>query len=911
VKKSILVFVFLLSTIIFYGQELKIVSGIVKDAKNNETIIGATVTYQKGKGITTDIYGNYSLKLPNGEYNFIVSYVGYQTFEKKVIVDEKNITINFLLEIRTLDEVEIIADYAKTRETPIAFSNISIKQIREELGTRDLVTILNSTPGVYVSEVGGGSGDARVSIRGFDQRNIAVLVDGMPVNDMENGQVYWSNWDGLGDAVRSVQVQRGLGSSKLAIASVGGTMNTITKGIESNPEITIRKDVSSNLIFKTSFVFNTGLLKGGWGLTGAFSKKKGDGFAEQTWTDAYSYFLKIQKRMGNHLISLSGSGAPQSHGQRSANLPIGVYDTTLARSLGIDPRASYPNSVFNELGTNNGIRYNPNAGNLFGKRLNDRVNYFHKPQLNISHFWNVNEKLNISTVLYASFGNGGGTALDNVNSLRDTIENKYIFDQLYTTNSNFVDGFYSVTETKSTNFIKSRVNQHKWYGILSTINYKINNNFSSFIGLDLRSYKGIHYNKVYNLLGGDYVVDSYSDANLPQPTSLTDPNIQLAMRRIGDKIERNYEGFVKWAGGFGQIEYKKDKFSAFFTTSVSQTQYQRKDYYAPRELALTDTIIKNPFQDGDTFLYDGLIYNKNSPEFRTSITEIIKLTGYTFKTGANYNLNRHHNVYVNLGLLKMPPRFDIVFTNTNIAIPEPKMQDVIAFELGYGVTHKKFAANVNTYYTNWKNKPISEFATIRNADGDFVYDAALDALHIGVELDFIYKLSKKIEIEGIVSIGDWVNKSSGSFFLNPLDAPSIIEDTVVFSAQNVHVGDAAQIQFGNSLRYNFFKEGYLKLRSTFFQKHYSRIELYSLRQEPDYDNRDRESWKTPNYFLLDLYAGYAFVYPNYTLRLSAGINNLLDAIYISDAENKNFDAASALVFIGAGRRMTASIGVTF
>ncbi|MES2396484.1 MAG: TonB-dependent receptor plug domain-containing protein, partial [Bacteroidota bacterium] len=126
---------------------------------------------------------------------------------------------------------------AKIRETPVAFSNIGAKQIQEELASRDLPMLLNSTPGAYATEQGGGSGDARVTIRGFDQRNVAVLVDGVPVNDMENGQVYWSNWDGLGDVTRNVQVQRGLGASKLALASIGGTMNIITKGIDSKKEI--------------------------------------------------------------------------------------------------------------------------------------------------------------------------------------------------------------------------------------------------------------------------------------------------------------------------------------------------------------------------------------------------------------------------------------------------------------------------------------------------------------------------------------------------------------------------------------------------------------------------------------------------------------------------------------------------
>lgn len=57
--------------------------------------------------------------------------------------------------------------------------------------------ILNSTPGVYATSVGGGDGDARVSIRGFNAQNVLVLLDGIPMNDMVNGRVFWSNWFGL------------------------------------------------------------------------------------------------------------------------------------------------------------------------------------------------------------------------------------------------------------------------------------------------------------------------------------------------------------------------------------------------------------------------------------------------------------------------------------------------------------------------------------------------------------------------------------------------------------------------------------------------------------------------------------------------------------------------------------------
>ena len=91
--------------------------------------------------------------------------------------------------------------------------------------------MLNTTPGVYATQQGGGDGDARVTIRGFDQTNLAVMVDGVPMNDMETGWVYWSNWSGLTLSFAPHRFSEGW-ASKLAIPSVGGTINILTGGNE-------------------------------------------------------------------------------------------------------------------------------------------------------------------------------------------------------------------------------------------------------------------------------------------------------------------------------------------------------------------------------------------------------------------------------------------------------------------------------------------------------------------------------------------------------------------------------------------------------------------------------------------------------------------------------------------------------
>ena len=122
-----------------------------------------------------------------------------------------------------LEEVVVssrVIDVAKERVTPVAVSTVSAKDISLKVGNLEFPEIMNSTPGVYATKTGGGYGDSRISLRGFDQRNTSFLINGQPVNDMENGRVFWSNWQGLTDVASGIQIQRGLGASRLAVPSV-------------------------------------------------------------------------------------------------------------------------------------------------------------------------------------------------------------------------------------------------------------------------------------------------------------------------------------------------------------------------------------------------------------------------------------------------------------------------------------------------------------------------------------------------------------------------------------------------------------------------------------------------------------------------------------------------------------------
>ena len=196
------------------------INGSVVDALTGDALIGAYV--KSGNAVVaTDLDGRFSLPVPKGTATLEVSYIGYASQTRQVTCDAAEAIVRFRMETLIMQEAVVSADVVISRKTPVAFTNVLPAQIQEELAGRDLPLVLNTTPGVYATQQGGGDGDARVTIRGFDQTNLAVMVDGVPMNDMENGWVYWSNWAGLDLVVRTTQVQRGLGASKLAIPSVG------------------------------------------------------------------------------------------------------------------------------------------------------------------------------------------------------------------------------------------------------------------------------------------------------------------------------------------------------------------------------------------------------------------------------------------------------------------------------------------------------------------------------------------------------------------------------------------------------------------------------------------------------------------------------------------------------------------
>ena len=278
------------------------VKGIVTDGMTNETLIGASV-YIKGTttGATSDTKGNFKFESPTGPKTIVVQYVGYLPIEVSVSVKNGQTsdmgTIQLAVNQVGLKEVIILASVAVSRKTPVAMSTLEPKMIEERLGTMEFPEVLKSTPGVYATKQGGGYGDSRINLRGFESSNTAVMINGVPVNDMEWGGVYWSNWAGLADVTRSMQVQRGLGASKVSAPSLGGSINILTNTTDAKRGGTLSYGIGSDGYNKIGFSVSTGLTEKNWAITILGAKTSGQGYIQGTEFESYSYFVNVSKKI--------------------------------------------------------------------------------------------------------------------------------------------------------------------------------------------------------------------------------------------------------------------------------------------------------------------------------------------------------------------------------------------------------------------------------------------------------------------------------------------------------------------------------------------------------------------------------------------------------------------------------------
>ena len=827
---------------------------------------------------------------------------------QSMVAQETNQEDPVQLDAFVVNEMADFADQAVLGTTPVAFTEFTKETISNELGSRDIPLVLNSAPSIYASEDSGGAGDARVNVRGFSQRNVAIMINGVPTNDMENGWLYWSNWDGLGDVSQSIQLQRGLSNTSLPMPSIGGTMNIITDPSASQAGGSVKVEMGNDGFQKVTGVFNTGILDDKFALTVAAVAKKGDGTFDYGWTKGQGYYLGATWFVNDlNRLELYGIAAPQQHAQRFDG-NIALWSVAEAKKLGYTDAQIAQVNAFNSsprfFGSgplDAGFRFNSNAAPISSSYtgqqyylggthdrydanfMNERVNYYNKPQVNLNWFSEISDTVKLATVLYYSGGEGGGSGT--YGSLL-----RYGYDSPLSQNYDFqstIERNMSQTpdangEKASRGILRNSTNYQDTYGLISKLTFDVTEDLNVTVGADMRTAEIEHYREVRDLLGGDYYVDTRNEF---------DTTADQRKKRLGDKVNYWNTNTVDWLGLFATAKYDRGPISAFGTYGYSSIDYSYLDHF------------------------------KKGVDGNELFAEATGLDGNQIKGGVNYEFTEQFSAFFNAGWVDRAPIFDgAIDDSTGQLVPDPTNEKYTSMEVGgrWSTPDNNFWIAANAYFTTWRDLTGTDV----NEQADLVtYQRGIDSDYNGIEIESAYKVNQWVRLDAAASFGDWTYVNDVAYTQYTISTRQQIPNTNKLYLDGLKVGDQPQTQVTYAVTV-FPTDGLsIKLQSRWYSDYYADYDALTRNNPADRE----QSWKIPSFTVYDLHVNYNLpeTFGPFNVSLFAHAFNLFDSTYIADAsDNSSFEglppghlgvqshsAQSASVFFG--QKFRWNIGAKF
>ena len=774
-------------------------------------------------------------------------------FSLAIVSQEGDDSSDESLSLQELEEVVVtgggVIDLAEDRNTPVATSTIKGSEIQKKIGTQDITMTLVNTPSVYVSGQGGGFGDTRIAVRGFEQDNTAYMLNGQPINGMEDGKMYWSNWSGMNDVASVVQIQRGLGASKLAISSVGGTVNFVMKSTDKKEGGFAYAGFANDNYLKATYSYDTGK-KGKWATSFLMSHWQGDGYNEGTYGQGQTYFLSVGYDVSDkHSLNFLMTGAPQWH------------DQNFGKSL----------SSYLEYGR----KYNNNWGMYGDTYMTERRNFYHKPVFNLNWDWDIDDSSSLNTVFYASTGNGGGTGGrgQRIRNDRGNLDYDAIYG--YNLSTSGAGGNYAAEGGYVT---RASMNMHNWVGMVMKYEKVFSDNLTFNVGADLRTYYGEHFRIVENFHGltswqenirlrnqndnhqtyGSY--GTYKNVITARDMAANPWYATFANFNEDEKIAYSNDERISYAGIFTQVEYTSDNFSTFFQGAVSNQSHQRFDHYQYADQTLIDGTSSQATGALPGGIEDGVDSEK------------VSNVGYNVKTGVAWDLGANGTVFLNAGYYSRQPYHDNIYLNyTNQVNPLTSNETIVGLEAGYSYSSPNFSANVNAYRTSWADRVVTSF-NVQNDVVTFTTNEGVEQLHQGIEFDFRAKPQPDVPytLTGFLSMGDW--RYVGDVVSRITDEDQNLIGTSSEDVDGGEVGDAAQFTAGLGIDLQLAERFSMDSDIRFYNNLYADVGAV------------KENLKVPSYHVVDMGLSYKMYVGNdgNSLNVRLNINNVFDNVYINE-----------------------------
>ncbi len=788
---------------------------------------------------------------------------------------------------------------------------------------------MNSGRNPFINAASFNFSAVRFRIRGYDSDLFSTNMNGVPMENLDNGFTPFGLWGGLNDVLHNKQYSPGLQSTKFAYGGLGGSTFIDTRASKQRKQTQVGYAVSNrNYSNRISLTHSTGFNKKGWAFSFAGSRRWADeGFTDGTYYDGWSAYVAVDKRINaRHLLSFAAFATPTENGRQGASVK----------------------EMLDIAGTN---FYNPYWGYQNGKKRNASVAKSFQPIGILTHEWKITPKTTLLTAASYLLGNRSTTGLDWYNAadprpdyyrylpsyqddpvlaqqvldaLKNDVNKRQInWDALYNANYGNIETVHNangilgnnVTGHRSLYIVEERVIHTNKLNFNTTLNTSINKHIDLTAGLTYESQKNNYYKKINDLLGGDFYVDLNQFGERDFPTDpyagQNDVNHPNRIVGVGDRLGYNYDIDIKKASAWVQTNVKFKKIDFFISAQHTYTRFQR-----------------------DGKVQSGLFLNNSYGKSAAH-----EFYNYSVKGGVTYKITQGNYLFANASYETRAPYFENAYLaprTRDFVQDNLRSEQIGTVEAGYVLIAPTVKFRATGYYTQFRHQ--TNVLTFYNDEARTFVNYALSNIgkeQMGVEAGAEVIVYKGLTLNAAAAFGRYrYNTNQLATTTSDNNSAVLSRDVTVYS-KNYNV-PTPQEAYTVGLNYRSRQYWYVNVNFNYFDQMW--LDFNPVRRTaaavdgvdpttPKW-NEILDQTRLKAQHTLDVFGGYSWLMNNRFkalkkrsfLLFNLGVNNILNNTEIVsggyeqlrfDFAEKNVDKFPSKKFYAYGINFFASIGLRF
>lgn len=810
------------------------IKGKVVSRHGREAVGNVKVTIDGVGTVTTDQEGNFNFQnLPAGSYTVSFEAAEFEPLDLVVSV-EKN--------VRDLNNVVVVPTYAGEISDSI-FNEFDSEDASSD--AQALPSSLSASKDLFTNIASYKFSEMRFNLRGYDSQYTDTYLNGIRFNDALTGYGPWSLWSGLNDATRNQESTSGIQVTDYGIGGISGSSNINARASQVRKGFRVSVTNGNSMYrFRAMVTYASGALDNGWSYAFSVSTRQGgNGYVDGVYYNSFGYFASVEKVFKrNHRLALTLLGTPQERGAQQAST----------------------DEAYKLFGSN---FYNPNVGFQDGKMRNTRVRNAHEPILMLNYNYDISSKTRLNMATSFRFGMNGYSALtwrDGADPRPDYyryLPSNYtsqihraidgVFDEKWNTFAVTEDQFYTYIQAarnaagiwngridfdnmivanqngdnsydaqsgkangKRANYmIEERHTDQLDWNFAANIVHNFNANHRLQAGINARINRTNYYDKIKDLLGGDYWLDID----------------KFAERDMGSDIEayQNDLDYYK-AHGYSKKAVEGDRFSYDYYAHLQQAEA-----WLLYGLHIGGFTMQLGGEAGYTSMWrEGLLRKGLFKEGNRSFGESKKINNFTYKAKANfaYRFSGAHQLSANIAMMQVPPSFASAFISPrtrNDITPNLDAEKIFSAELAYDLNLPWLKARLSGFYTTMNDisKVISFYDDTQSSYTNFAM-SGIDKRYYGAELGLSIPIWNGLALQGAVSWGDY-RYTSNPGFVQTVDNSAEVKLVDKVNWKNMYVEGSPQtaVNVGLNWRaphnwfvnvdFNYYRDAYLSMNPAY------------------------------------------------------------------------------------------------